>query len=92
MAYIRDFESIQWINAGAIGMPAHNGSQQTEYVIISDNGPEIHKLAYDHVAASERMQVQGLTAGYHLSLLTGWWPSEDILPKQLCRVDELETV
>jgi len=33
--------------------------------------------------AAEAMIAAGLTQGYETALLTGYWPSEDILPLEL---------
>ena len=82
--FIRDVGQRQWINVGSIGMPPNDGSPLTRYVVLNDV-PEIHTLAYDFTIARQRMEADGLTQGYHETLSTGNWPSEDTLPKIMRR-------
>lgn len=72
-----------WFNAGAIGLPAHGGGAATSYGILSNNGLKINALTYDVTAAQAAMNAAGLTQGYHETLTTGIWPSEDTLPPEL---------
>ncbi|WP_298290855.1 metallophosphoesterase family protein [uncultured Litoreibacter sp.] len=74
-----------WINAGVIGMPPHDGSQRTSYATLGRDGVQFHQLTYDAKAAAQAMTRAGLTNGYETSLLTGIWPSEDVLPLDLRR-------
>ena len=39
-----------------------------------------HRLAYDHLAAAAAMRRFGHANGYARSLITGLWPSLDVLP------------
>jgi hypothetical protein len=39
-----------------------------------------HRLAYDHLAAAAAMRRYGHANGYARSLITGLWPSLDVLP------------
>ena len=82
--FVRDVGSCQWINSGAIGMPANDGSPDTQYVVL-DSEPKILRLKYDFETAGQRMETVGLTQGYHLALQTGLWPSEDTLPHVMRR-------
>jgi len=75
-----------WINAGVIGMPPHDGLPQTRYAILDAGEVTFHTLSYDHQAAASAMREAGLTQGYERSLESGFWPSEDILPKPLRRI------
>ena len=73
-----------WHNAGAIGMPAHDGTPRAWFSLLTP-GPEglriEHRaLAYDHAAAARAMREAGLAEGYATALETGLWPSEDVLP------------
>lgn len=77
--FVRRFGKRQWINAGAIGMPPNDGASDTRYVVLDEN-PEIKSLSYEHGTARKRMEAAGLMQGYHKSLTTGYWPSEDTLP------------
>lgn len=88
IAFKRDVEGVGWINAGAIGMPPHDGRPQTRFTILSaEGGVVFHRLSYDQHAAIAAMQVAGLTQGYDRALKTGFWPSEDVLPAAL-RIQE----
>ncbi|MCP4819672.1 MAG: metallophosphoesterase family protein [Shimia sp.] len=83
IAFVREVAGVQWINAGVIGMPAHDGTRDTAFAVLSKRGPEIRSLVYDAEAAFADMQEVGLRQGYDNALLTGRWPSEDVLPDQL---------
>lgn len=74
-----------WINAGVIGLPPHDGRPETRYAVLKDNDVSFHRLSYNHTAARAAMEAAGLTQGYHDTLTTGIWPSEDVLPPQLRR-------
>ena len=73
-----------WHNAGAIGMPANDGTPRTWYSIIDIHEGKaritIHALHYHHEQAATAMQHAGMANGYADALLTGIWPSTDILP------------
>lgn len=85
IAFHRMVADKQWINAGAIGMPPHDGRPETRYAVLEDGDVTIHRLTYDHDTARARMEASGLTQGYHHTLSTGIWPSEDVLPTELRR-------
>lgn len=77
---------VEWINAGVIGMPPNDGATQTRFALLSAAGEvRIERLDYDPVPSVEAMQAAGLVQGYERALLSGWWPSEDILPLSLHR-------
>lgn len=44
-----------------------------------------HDLFYDHTAAQGAMQAAGLIQVYDAALMTGYWPSEEVLPPALRR-------
>ena len=73
-----------WHNAGAIGMPANDGTPRTWFSLLipADEGLRIehHALEYDHRSAARKMRAAGLPAGYADALETGRWPSLDVLP------------
>ncbi len=75
-----------WHNAGAIGLPANDGTPRGWYTIIEDKGDELafalHPLAYDHMAAAAAMRRARLPEDYARALETGIWPNLDILPHQ----------
>lgn len=85
IAFQRQIGRHIWLNAGAIGMPAHDGHAQTAYAYLDGAQITLERLSYDTPAARVAMVTAGLTQGYHDALVTGWWPSEDILPHPLRR-------
>jgi len=74
---------VHWINAGAIGLPAHDGDPRTSFALLTAEGVRFERLDYDHETASEAMRMAGLRAGYDRSLECGYWPSEDSFPKEM---------
>ena len=83
IAFQRHVAGRHWVNTGAIGLPPNDGRPETRYAILENGEVIFHRLAYDHGVAREQMRLAGLTQGYDLSLETGHWPSEDVLPKEL---------
>ncbi len=75
-----------WHNAGAIGMPANDGTQQTWFSLMqaTNNGLEIshQALKYDAESAYADMQSADMDNGYAKALNSGLWPSMDVLPQQ----------
>jgi predicted phosphodiesterase len=73
-----------WINSGAAGMPANDGTTRIWYATIeaSDNHLilDTNYLDYDHDLAAQKMIEANLNNGYAECLKTGIWPSHDILP------------
>jgi predicted phosphodiesterase len=74
-----------WFNPGVIGMPANDGTPEVWYGLIraTDEGVRLstHRLAYDHLAAAAAVRRSGHGNGYARTLVTGLWPSLDILPE-----------
>jgi predicted phosphodiesterase len=83
LPFIRQISEVTWVNAGAIGMPPHDGRQMTRYAILDGGEVTFHALQYDVPGAVADMQRAGLTQGYDRALQTGYWPSEDVLPPDL---------
>jgi predicted phosphodiesterase len=82
--FVRDLPQGRWINAGVIGMPPHDGLSETRYAILDRGRIEICHLSYDVLAAADEMSgITRLPKGYRDALLTGYWPSEDVLPPEL---------
>jgi predicted phosphodiesterase len=78
-----------WHNAGAIGMPANDGTPRVWFSILSpfEDGISIAHRAiyYDHRNTAAKMRQAGLPEGYATALANGLWPSCDVLPpKELC--------
>ncbi|MCM8883075.1 MAG: metallophosphoesterase family protein [Candidatus Thiodiazotropha sp.] len=73
-----------WLNSGVIGMPANDGTQDGWYLlIIPEEGNvrcEWHRLSYNARAAQSAMHKLNRFNGYAETLLSGVWPSMDILP------------
>ena len=73
-----------WHNAGVIGLPANDGTRDVWYSLVREAGGGIvfehRRLAYDAGAAAARMRGVALPQGYAEALLTGRWPSLDVLP------------
>ncbi len=83
MAFEKQIGAVTWVNAGAIGMPPHDGASATRFAILSEDGVKFHELTYDVGAAFAKMQDAGLQQGYDQALVSGYWPSEDVLPHDL---------
>ena len=81
--FVRKTAKGNWINAGVIGMPPHDGAQQTRFAILDGGEVVFHRLSYDVEGAVKAMESVGLTQGYNRSLLTGYWPSDGVLPLDL---------
>ncbi|NOG69968.1 metallophosphoesterase [Roseicella sp. DB1501] len=73
-----------WHNAGAIGMPADDGTPRGWFSVLTPEpeGLRIEHLAldYDHAAAARAMRRAGLGDAYRAALSSGLWPSADVLP------------
>jgi len=85
LSFDRRIGDVDWINAGVIGMPANNGDAATCFAQLTDQGVQFHPLRYDHTSAAAAMRAVGLTQGYEAALVTGFWPSQDVLPQNLRR-------
>ncbi|WP_408637144.1 metallophosphoesterase family protein [Pseudosulfitobacter koreensis] len=81
--FIRTLPQGRWINAGVIGMPPHDGRQQTRFAVLDGGDVQIMRLDYDVAGAIYDMCSAGLTQGYDSALRRGYWPSEDVLPETL---------
>jgi predicted phosphodiesterase len=83
--FLRDVRGAPWINAGAIGMPADDGTPRAWFALLWPEAlgfrAELRPLAYDHEAAAAAMRAAGLPEGYAAALGTGVWPSADVLPE-----------
>jgi hypothetical protein len=73
-----------WLNSGAVGLPANDGTPRVWYALIEtcEGGLKVSlkALAYDHATAARRMRAVGLANGYAACLESGLWPSLDVLP------------
>jgi predicted phosphodiesterase len=82
--FIEKVGKAVWFNPGVIGMPANDGTADVWYglVRVEDGGLVLstHRLAYDHIGAAAAMRRAGHADGYARTLVTGLWPSLDVLP------------
>lgn len=82
--FVRQVGPGVWINAGAVGMPADDGTPRIWFAVLTPGeaglGVEILPLQYDHAAAAAAMRKAGLPEGYAAALGSGLWPSCDVLP------------
>lgn len=85
IAFVERVGSCDWINAGAIGLPGHDGDVRTSYAVLDAGEVALDRLTYDHAGAAAAMEQVGLTAGYQNTLRSGWWPSEDSFPPEMRR-------
>ena len=75
-----------WINSGAAGMPANDGTPRTWFVILDDTDGQLrysfHPLAYDVATARRKMLAQRtrLPLSYATTLVTGIWDNTEIMP------------
>ena len=77
-----------WHNPGVVGVPANDSTPRVWFSILTP-GPEprtlvIEHLAlvYDYATAAVKMRAVGLPEGYADALVSGLWPSCDVLPSQ----------
>ncbi len=75
-----------WINTGAAGMPANDGTPRTWFVVLDDAQEELqvtfHPLSFDTRAAKEKMLQHRtrLPLSYAATLSTGIWDNTEIMP------------
>ena len=85
LAFTKRTKHGVWINAGVIGMPPNDGDINTCFAILDNGNITHHSLVYDAQSAQQDMVKAGLSQGYDTSLISGYWPSEDVLPPALRR-------
>jgi hypothetical protein len=65
-------------------MPANDGTAQVWYSLWQPAEDQIriehHRLDYDALSAKHQMIKAGMSNGYAEALVTGLWPSLDVLP------------
>lgn len=85
VAFQRHIDGIHWINAGVIGMPPDDGRPDTRFVVLGPQGARIERLEYQAAKAACKMHSAGLPQGYARALVSGYWPSQDVLPPEMRR-------
>jgi len=83
LPFQRNIDGISWINAGVIGLPANDGQRDTVFALLKEGELQFQNLRYDAEEAAFAMERAGLTQGYDEALQSGYWPSEEILPKSM---------
>lgn len=82
--YGQKIDNRAWLNAGVIGLPANDGTQNGWYLLLTPEEDQIRfswqPLIYNAEQAQQNMGTAGLCGGYSETLLNGLWPSMDILP------------
>ena len=76
-----------WFNPGVIGMPANDGTTDGWFGIITPEADSsltfaLKRLAYDAESAAASLQTAGVAQPYAEALVTGRWPSTDVLPEK----------
>ncbi|GIL40062.1 metallophosphoesterase family protein [Roseiterribacter gracilis] len=85
LPFVRElYDGRIWLNAGAVGMPANDGTPRVWCAQLTPQGDQIEietiALDYDPYPAAKRMRAAGLPEGYAAALISGLWPSLDVLP------------
>lgn len=83
IAFQRVVNGVTWLNAGSIGIPPNDGRRGGRYARLDADGARILRLGYDPAPAFAAMVSSGLTQGFDLALMTGRWPTEDLLPPEM---------
>lgn len=78
-------ENGYWLNAGVIGMPANDGASTGWYMLLEPTEEGIkaswHQLKYPVTKTVEAMAKAQLCQPYAKALISGLWPSLDVLPE-----------
>ena len=74
-----------FINTGALGRPENDGSRETWYTILGEEGgriaAEFIPVSYDSEALAIEMRTEGLPEEFAETIETGWWTTcLEILP------------
>ncbi|KEA62816.1 hypothetical protein ADIMK_3015 [Marinobacterium lacunae] len=79
-------ENGYWLNTGAIGLPANDGTSRGWFLLLEPHSDSIsaswHPLIYPCHLSVAAMRERGLDNGYADALETGLWPSTDVLPDE----------
>jgi predicted phosphodiesterase len=77
-----------WHDSGALGMPANDGTPRVWFSVLTPVRDRIaiahHALHYDYRTTAAKMRARGYPGEYADCLLSGLWPSCDILPPREC--------
>ncbi len=82
--FIGEVNNKPWLNSGACGMPANDGTPRIWFATINSDHDkltiETHSLEYDFSDAQTNMHKASMENGYMHCLANGIWPSHDVLP------------
>ncbi|MFN0264718.1 metallophosphoesterase family protein [Tepidamorphus sp. 3E244] len=85
--FFRRFGARGWLNTGAAGIPADDGTARGWYAVLTpaDGGVEIalHGLEYDHEQTIAKLRAAGLPEPYAVAMQGGPVPNRDTLPQAL---------
>lgn len=77
-----------WNNSGALGMPANDATARVSFSVLAPRADGIriehHAVAYDPAPTAAKMRARGYPPEYAEALISGLWPSCDILPPAEC--------
>lgn len=91
LPFVRTIGPRTWFNPGVIGMPANDGTPRGWYGLIEAADPvlpqrglrlSVHALNYDYASAAAAVRAEGYAEPYAAALISGIWPSHDVLPEQ----------
>ena len=84
LPFIARVGETSWVNAGVIGVPANDGTPDGWFAVITPDADGIRialrRLAYDYLTAAASMRRSGHANEYARAIVTGVWPSHDVLP------------
>jgi predicted phosphodiesterase len=80
-------ESGWYVNVGALGRPANDGTTSVWYAMLEAQGRELSvefvSVEYDHHALAADMRAEGLPEEFVETVLTGWWTTcLEVLPSK----------
>jgi len=85
LPFIQRLGTRLWCNPGVIGMPANDGTPDGWYGVITATEAgltvRLHRLPYDAALAAGRLRDAGSAPAYANALISGLWPSLDVLPQ-----------
>ena len=85
--FFRKLGGQGWLNTGAVGIPADDGTPRTWYAVLTPQPEgvkiELEALAYDHAPAIAKLRAEGLPEPYAIAMEGGPVPNRDTLPAAL---------
>jgi alkylhydroperoxidase/carboxymuconolactone decarboxylase family protein len=85
LPFNQTIEEKLWLNPGAIGMPANDGTRRVWYILLEIENGKIkythRSLEYDYKTAQQLMYKNHLPEAYADTLASGIWDNMEILPE-----------